>query len=125
VQKSSGTTVLNQQRAHNHVNEIDTDDTHGDADNPITETTGTAWADPVYDAAGNMTTVPKPLSLANTLTRRDVNSRIPSASRNVLARSGFRRLACFAASSFDWHTPAAPPARHPAAAPCFLARARP
>jgi hypothetical protein len=68
IQKTSGTTVLDQDRDHNHVNEIDTDDTHGDADNPITETTGTAWADPVHHAAGNMTTMPKPSSLANGLT---------------------------------------------------------
>ena len=50
IQKTSGTTVLDQDRDHNHVNEIDTDDTHGDADNPITEDPGTAWADPVHDA---------------------------------------------------------------------------
>ena len=67
VQKTSGTTILDHDREHNKVNEIDTDDVHGDADNPITETTGTAWADPVYDAAGNMTGVPKPASLANGL----------------------------------------------------------
>ena len=67
VQKNSGTTVLDQQRDHNMVNEIDTDEVHGDADNPITENPGTAWADPVYDAAGNMTTAPWPSSLTTGL----------------------------------------------------------
>ena len=64
----NGTWDLEQHREHNHVNEIDTDDVHGDADNPITETTGTAWADPVHDAAGNMTTVPKPAGPASEFT---------------------------------------------------------
>ena len=41
---------LEQSRTSNEVNEI-TD---------ITETSGTAWATPVYDRAGNMTTIPKP-----------------------------------------------------------------
>jgi hypothetical protein len=68
VQNNSGTTVLDHDRDHNHVNEIDTDDVHGDADNPITETTGSAWADPVYDAAGNMTTVPRPIAPNTALT---------------------------------------------------------
>ena len=42
LQKTSGTTDLNQDRAHNPVNEI----------TGITETTGTAWIDPVHDRAG-------------------------------------------------------------------------
>ena len=58
--KASGGTTLSQSRSHNLANEIDTDNTHGDSDNSITETVGTAWADPVHDAAGNMTTMPKP-----------------------------------------------------------------
>ena len=66
--KASGGTTLNQSRSHNLVNEIDTDNTHGDSDNSITETVGTAWADPVHDAAGNMTTMPSPLGLATGLT---------------------------------------------------------
>ena len=41
MQKTSGTTVLDQDRDHNHANEIDTDDVHGDADNPITGIPGT------------------------------------------------------------------------------------
>jgi RHS repeat-associated protein len=57
AQKTSGTTDLDQDRTHNEVNEI-TD---------ISETTGTAWATPVHDRAGNMTNVPKPASLANSL----------------------------------------------------------
>ena len=52
VQKTSGSADLDQDRTHNKVNEI-TD---------VTETTGTAWITPAHDAAGNMTTVPKPSS---------------------------------------------------------------
>ena len=58
LQKTSGTTDLDQDRSHNEVNEI-TD---------ISETTGTAWATPVHDRAGNMTGVPKPASLSSSLT---------------------------------------------------------
>ena len=50
IQKTSGTTDLNQSRTVNEVNEI-TD---------ITETTGPSWMTPVFDRNGNMTTVPKP-----------------------------------------------------------------
>jgi hypothetical protein len=57
VQKTSGTTVLDQDRTHNKVNET----------TEITATTGTNWCDPVHDRAGNMTTVPKPSSLADGL----------------------------------------------------------
>ena len=49
---------LDQDRTQNKVNEITN----------ITETTGTAWITPVQDKNGNMTTVPKPSSLANGLT---------------------------------------------------------
>ena len=52
LQKTSGTTDLNQDRTHNPVNEI----------SGISETVGTAWIDPVHDKAGNMTTLPKPSS---------------------------------------------------------------
>jgi len=58
TEKTSGSTDLDQDRDHNEVNEI-TD---------VTETVGTAWATPVHDKAGNMTTVPKPSSPANGLT---------------------------------------------------------
>lgn len=51
-------TELNQTRYHNDVNEIDTDNTHGDADNSITASVGPQWPDPKYDAAGNMTLLP-------------------------------------------------------------------
>ena len=60
AQKTSGSTDLDQDRTHNEVNEI-TD---------ITETIGTAWATPVHDRAGNMTSVPKPSSLAEQLDAR-------------------------------------------------------
>ena len=58
MQKTSGSTDLNQDRTHNPVNEI----------TGITETVGTAWVDPVHDKAGNMTTLPKPSSLSTGLT---------------------------------------------------------
>ena len=46
--------------AHNYANEIDTDNTHGDVDDPITEIADQpAWKDPKYDAAGNMIFGPK------------------------------------------------------------------
>ncbi|MEZ6109493.1 MAG: hypothetical protein R3C99_00330 [Pirellulaceae bacterium] len=50
VQKTDGTTDLNQQRSANTVNEI-TD---------ITESTGFSWVTPVYDKNGNMTLMPQP-----------------------------------------------------------------
>ncbi|NUQ66081.1 MAG: RHS repeat-associated core domain-containing protein, partial [Pirellulales bacterium] len=53
VQKTSGSTDLNQTRGHNKANEI---------------TSPSSWATPVHDRAGNMTTVPKPSSPANGLT---------------------------------------------------------
>ena len=58
LQKTSGSTDLNQDRTHNEVNEI----------SGISETTGTAWIDPVHDRCGNMTTLPKPSSPATGLT---------------------------------------------------------
>jgi RHS repeat-associated protein len=63
VQKAAGSTTLDQTRYHNAVNEID-----GNTGDSITSSTGTNWADPAYDAAGNMTTMPKPASLNNGLT---------------------------------------------------------
>jgi RHS repeat-associated protein len=50
VEKLSGSTTLDQTRAHNTVNEIGT----------ITASTGANWIDPVHDAAGNTTEAPKP-----------------------------------------------------------------
>ncbi len=58
VQKTSGSTDLDQGRTHNPVNEI----------TAITAATGTDWTDPVHDRAGNMTTIPKPANLADGLT---------------------------------------------------------
>ena len=68
VQKASGTTVLDQDREHNMVNEIDVDEDHSNTPGAsITASTGTNWYDPSYDAAGNMTGVPKPGDPANGL----------------------------------------------------------
>ncbi len=58
VQKTSGTTDLDQGRTHNPVNEI----------TAITASTGTDWADPEHDRNGNMTTIPKPAALSDGLT---------------------------------------------------------
>ncbi len=60
VQKTSGSTDLEQGRTHNPVNEI----------TAITAATGTKWADPIHDRAGNMTSIPKPANLADGLNRR-------------------------------------------------------
>jgi len=49
----AGSTDLNQTRTTNAANEI----------TAITESTGPAWIDPAYDAAGNMTTIPQPADL--------------------------------------------------------------
>ena len=53
--KVAGTTTLNQNRMHTTVNEI----------SGITTNTGPTWPTPGYDAAGNMTSGPQPLSPAN------------------------------------------------------------
>jgi len=53
---TGGSNTLVQSRTANPVNEI-TD---------ITNTTGSAWAQPGYDAAGNMTSVPKPADMSAT-----------------------------------------------------------
>jgi RHS repeat-associated protein len=55
VTKVAGTTTLSQNRSHSKVNAI----------SGLTTATGTAWASPAQDAAGNLTTVPRPLSPAN------------------------------------------------------------
>jgi RHS repeat-associated protein len=52
-----------QDRIHNAVNEIDTD--NNDANGPgnsIDNTTGSQWLDPSYDKAGNLTAAPSPLA---------------------------------------------------------------
>ncbi|HYE21097.1 MAG TPA: RHS repeat-associated core domain-containing protein [Tepidisphaeraceae bacterium] len=53
--KAGGTTTLDQARTANAANEI----------TAVTASTGTNWADPAYDPAGNMTTVPQPAALAS------------------------------------------------------------
>ena len=50
--------ALTQTRTHNPVNEI----------TGISETVGTAWPDPSYDANGNTTSFPKPASLGDGMT---------------------------------------------------------
>jgi len=55
---SGGSTALNQTRTHKQANE-------GTA---TTEMVGTPWADVAHDAAGNVTTMPKPSNTANALT---------------------------------------------------------
>jgi len=50
VQKTAGATALDQNRAHNAVNETGT----------ITTNNGPAWVSPAHDLAGNMTSGPKP-----------------------------------------------------------------
>ena len=54
IEKSSGSTTLDQDRTHNSVNE-----TTGISEGGGEE----AWIDPAHDARGNMTTVPKPSDL--------------------------------------------------------------
>ncbi|MEZ6049211.1 MAG: RHS repeat-associated core domain-containing protein [Planctomycetaceae bacterium] len=58
VMKTSGSTDLDQTRTLGSFNEISN----------ITETTGTAWANPAYDAVGSMTSIPKPADLTGTYT---------------------------------------------------------
>ena len=53
IQKSTGTTMLNQSRTASTANEI----------SGISASVGSAWATPAYDLAGNMTTIPIPSSL--------------------------------------------------------------
>jgi RHS repeat-associated protein len=64
IERSNATTqTLNQSRTHNKVNEIDTDDDDANAAGAsITASTGTNWADPEYDPAGNMERGPLPSS---------------------------------------------------------------
>ena len=50
VEKTAGSTTLNQSRTNNKVNEI----------TGISASTGDDWYDPTFDAAGNMRTGPKP-----------------------------------------------------------------
>jgi RHS repeat-associated protein len=70
----NGTNDLDQTRAHNKLNEIDTNDDHADAaGDAIAATTGSNWVDPVYDAAGNMTQGPQPHNPASALPTGETN----------------------------------------------------
>ena len=60
VQKTRGRTALEQTRTHNEANELLS----------ASSVVGAGWATASFDLAGNMTTVPKPSSLANGLTLR-------------------------------------------------------
>src|SRR5262249_3619128 len=53
-----GTWDLVQSRSANKVNEITN----------ISNSTGSAWANPAYDSAGNMTTIPKPMAVQSAFT---------------------------------------------------------
>lgn len=55
----SGTALI-QSRSHNQANEIDTTDSHADPTGNSISGAGVDWVDPVYDAAGDMTTMPTP-----------------------------------------------------------------
>jgi RHS repeat-associated protein len=58
---TSGQATLTQTRTHNAVNEIDVDADHANTPGAsITASVGDNWVDPKYDAAGNMTSGPKP-----------------------------------------------------------------
>ena len=101
LQKTSGSTDLNQDRTHNPVNEI----------TGITETAGTAWVDPVHDKAGNMTTLPKPSSLATGLTCKwDAWNRLVEVkqSATVVGRYEYDGLGRRAKSHVDSQSPANP-----------------
>jgi RHS repeat-associated protein len=58
VQQAAGATALNQTRTASPANAI----------SGISATVGTTWATPAYDAAGNMTGIPSPTSLASLYT---------------------------------------------------------
>jgi RHS repeat-associated protein len=61
VTTTTGTVTLNQTRTHNAVNEIDVDADHANTPGAsIAASVGDNWVDPKYDAAGNMTSGPKP-----------------------------------------------------------------
>jgi RHS repeat-associated protein len=101
LQKTSGSTDLNQDRTHNPVNEI----------TGISETVGTAWVDPVHDKAGNMTTVPKPSSLATGLTCKwDAWNRLVEVKEGatVVGRYEYDGLGRRAKSHVDSQSPGSP-----------------
>ena len=72
VQKTAGTTSLNQTRTASPANEI----------SAISATVGTTWATPAYDLAGNMTSIPTPTNLTSLYTATyDAWNRLVSLSR--------------------------------------------
>ncbi len=76
-----GTNDLVQTRDHNEVNETGT----------IGATTGTNWADPVHDRAGNMTSMPKPSDPANSITAKyDAWNRLVEVSDGGILIAKFR-----------------------------------
>lgn len=64
VTRTNGVIGLDQNRNNNKANEIATNPSQSPS-SAIVTTTGTAWATPSYDAAGNMTTMPQPGSLGS------------------------------------------------------------
>ena len=101
MQKTSSSTDLDQGRTHNPVNEI----------TGITAATGTNWAEPVHDRAGNMTTIPKPASLADGLTAiYDAWYRLVEVKdgQTVIARYGYDGLNRRITSHLDSGAPSNP-----------------
>ena len=101
VQKTSGSTDLEQGRTHNPVNEI----------TAITAATGTDWADPEHDRNGNMTTIPKPANLADGLTATyDAWNRLVEVKdgQTVIARYEYDGLNRRITSHIDSGTPSNP-----------------
>ena len=101
VQKTSGTTGLDQARTHNGANET----------TAIAAMAGTNWADPVHDRAGNMTTIPKPSDLAHSLTAKyDAWNRLVEVEDGAIVVGEYRydgrnRCVC---RDFDSGAPASP-----------------
>jgi len=77
----NGTNELVQTRDHNEVNETGT----------IGATTGTNWADPIHDRAGNMTSMPKPSDPASSITAKyDAWNRLVEVSDGGILVAKFR-----------------------------------
>jgi len=96
-----GTAELVQTRQHNRVNETTT----------IGATTGTNWADPVHDRAGNMTSMPKPSNPANSITAKyDAWNRLVEVSDGgtLVARFRYDGEGRRILKIFDSNSPAAP-----------------
>jgi len=113
VVKAAGNTTLDQTRYHNSVNEIDTNNDHTDGPGAsITASGGTPnWADPKYDEAGNMTTMPRPSALTSTyLLKYDAWNRlveVKSNSTTVVATYEYdgldRRIQKVASDTYDYY----------------------